>query len=284
LDIARVGKALESVKKEKPDIADHLSESKFFARLSKYYALVPSAVLIRTAEAELLHSVQLVQTTLDLCCGDGFFASLIQPSGFDAGCDRSKPALVNAKQGKIHRFLVCADIGVRIPFVDDYFNTVLSNSSLEHVKEIDSALKEISRVLKPGGKLYTTFGSDFAYSWWPCGEKALKQYLQYQPVYNKFSVEEWSERMFNAGLKIVGHQYYLSKKATKLMTFLDYHFSRVYMTTDRTVARPIVRLMRTLPPGLWTSVWKRAFGRVQILSAENGGGILIVAEKSPHKV
>jgi ubiquinone/menaquinone biosynthesis C-methylase UbiE len=44
-----------------------------------------------------------------------------------------------------------------IPFADDYFDYVISNQVFEHVEDLDIALKEISRVLKPNGTMLCTF-------------------------------------------------------------------------------------------------------------------------------
>jgi len=41
----------------------------------------------------------------------------------------------------------------KIPFDDESFDTVVSTSTLCSIKEVDEALKEMFRVLKPGGKL-----------------------------------------------------------------------------------------------------------------------------------
>ena len=43
---------------------------------------------------------------------------------------------------------------VRLPFDDDLFDVVLCTQVLEHVPEPQRVLNELSRVLKPGGKLY----------------------------------------------------------------------------------------------------------------------------------
>jgi ubiquinone/menaquinone biosynthesis C-methylase UbiE len=216
---------------------------------------------------------------LDLCCGDGYFCSLFAPTGVAAGCDFSLAALRQAHHREQYGLVACADVARGIPFQGESFQTVVSNSSLEHVKNVDVTLQEVSRVLKKGGRFYTTFASSFSYDWWPCGQQALRRYIEYQPVYNYPPIEEWQERMGKAGLHVVGHQYYLSRAATRLMVFLDYHFSRVYVTRDRTLTRPVIRLMRTIPPRLWARLWKTAFARVQIPMGERGGGILIVAER-----
>lgn len=259
-------------------VADRLSESTFFAALSKYYYLAPSAVLIRTAEAELLHALPMEPPVLDLCCGDGFFANLIHPVGFAAGCDKDKAALRKAGQRGTYKAVVCADVATGIPFSDGSFQTVFSNSSLEHVKDIDKALQEIARVLRPGGRFYTTFGSHYAYEWWPCGGDSRNRYLEFQPVHNYFPLSDWKQHMSNAGIKVIQHHYYLSKKATKELLFFDYHFSHVYNTSDRTPARSVLWMMKLLPASVLAWFWRKFFANVKILSGEEGGGILIVAE------
>ena len=43
--------------------------------------------------------------------------------------------------------------GAPLPFPDDDFDVVFSTQVLEHVRELDTTLREIRRVLKPGGRL-----------------------------------------------------------------------------------------------------------------------------------
>ena len=217
---------------------------------------------------------------LDLCCGDGFLASLIWPEGIDAGCDISVPALKRATSRENYNGVICCDVTGCLPFQSRSFHTVVSNSSVEHLRDVDNALEEVARVLKPGGRLYLTLASHHAYRWWPCGQAALKRYLEYQPVRSCFSLQEWTRHMRVAGLRVIDHQYYLSKRATRLFLFLDYHYSHVHMTSDSTLARPIVRRMRLVPERMWAACWKRMFARIGIPTQGEGGGILIVAERA----
>jgi SAM-dependent methyltransferase len=46
-----------------------------------------------------------------------------------------------------------------IPFPDSHFDCVVNNMVFEHVEDIDKALSEIRRVLKPGGRLLSLFPS-----------------------------------------------------------------------------------------------------------------------------
>lgn len=56
--------------------------------------------------------------------------------------------------------LVCADVE-SLPFSDDTFDLVFSSLSLQWCNDLNAALQEAKRVLKPGGLyVFTTFGPD----------------------------------------------------------------------------------------------------------------------------
>ncbi|HEX3052828.1 MAG TPA: class I SAM-dependent methyltransferase [Aggregatilineaceae bacterium] len=263
-------------------VPSRIGRSNLLPQLAKFYAFVPSAIIFRVPEAEILRAVPMIRPTLDLCCGDGFFASLISPSGFDAGCDFNQSALNKAAQRRLYSQLACNDITQGLSFPDNTFNTIISNSSLEHVKDIDRALCEVYRVLKPGGLFYTTFASSFAYEWWLGSSEGRKRYLDWQPVYNYFSYQDWCKHFASAGLNVIDHAYYLSKMTSQIAMLLDYHFSRTYLTSDKGRIQTIIRAMRRVPAAqrVWPSIWRLLFAASRILTGkEQGGGILLVAEK-----
>ena len=47
----------------------------------------------------------------------------------------------------------------RIGFEDSYFDLVMNNQVMEHVADLDAVLREINRVLKPGGLLLSCYSS-----------------------------------------------------------------------------------------------------------------------------
>jgi len=84
---------------------------------------------------------------LDVGCGcrpyeKSYFAGATKYLGADYLTDRSRPDVV------------CS--ALEIPFRDDFFDTVTSTEVLEHVPNPLLAMREMCRVLKPGGYLVLT--------------------------------------------------------------------------------------------------------------------------------
>ncbi len=79
---------------------------------------------------------------LDIGSGGGYGESFF-PNRVSLDIDKNKnPDIV----GDAHN----------IPFGDDSFNTILCTEVLEHLKDPKKAIKEMKRVLKPGGRLILT--------------------------------------------------------------------------------------------------------------------------------
>lgn len=81
---------------------------------------------------------------LDVGCGTGIIHDLY-PNLDIMGIDVSQGMLAHHK-GKHKMASAC-----NIPFRDDKFDSVVCRSVLHHIPETEKALKEIKRVLKPGG-------------------------------------------------------------------------------------------------------------------------------------
>jgi len=89
---------------------------------------------------------------LEVGCNGGRFLKTLRhsvPSLEYFGCDRDEAAIHRAAGDDGIR--VCVADGYRLPFRDHAFDYVLVMDYLEHVADSASALKEISRVLAPGG-------------------------------------------------------------------------------------------------------------------------------------
>ncbi|MDH5771250.1 MAG: class I SAM-dependent methyltransferase [Candidatus Bathyarchaeota archaeon] len=93
---------------------------------------------------------------LDLGCGQGYLTRYFSKLGIEAvGVDISRKLVKDAKKNVPSRSFLLAD-GVKLPFREEVFKTVVLNDVLEHVPYnlANPLLNEIRRTLKVGGKLY----------------------------------------------------------------------------------------------------------------------------------
>ena len=98
---------------------------------------------------------------LELGCGNGIAAMLLNRSGHDVvGTDISALFLEEAAQWKKTatrdgehslEYRVC-DV-LELPFQDETFDVVCSNELIEHVPDIETALSEMIRVTRKGGRI-----------------------------------------------------------------------------------------------------------------------------------
>jgi ubiquinone/menaquinone biosynthesis C-methylase UbiE len=89
---------------------------------------------------------------LDVGCGKGRFARVLhdeEPSMEIWGLDISEEMLRFVPEG-IH---TRAGSMTEIPFEDAFFDGAYATESLEHAVEIEKAVSEICRVVKPGGRI-----------------------------------------------------------------------------------------------------------------------------------
>lgn len=89
---------------------------------------------------------------LEIGCGEGFLLAAVNAREKFA-VDMSAEAVRRARtRGAAHFSLA---LGERLPFPDDHFDLVTSVGVMEHFIDIDEALREVRRILKPGGHYVT---------------------------------------------------------------------------------------------------------------------------------
>lgn len=98
---------------------------------------------------------------LDVGCGDGFYLHLLSNLGIKLkliGTDFDERALESARRNLSGRSikLVWGDLMKKLPFKDDFFDKIIMSEVTEHLPDDFKGLKEIRRVLKPGGTVCIT--------------------------------------------------------------------------------------------------------------------------------
>jgi SAM-dependent methyltransferase len=92
---------------------------------------------------------------LDLACGPGLYAYLLEDAGADVIAVDRDPATVAQAASRASEAVV-ADAR-RTPFEDASFDGVLCSNLLEHTPEPEAVIREIERVLRPGGWAYVSW-------------------------------------------------------------------------------------------------------------------------------
>ncbi len=105
---------------------------------------------LRAVESRFYEDISLKEPVLDVGCGDGIFAKITFAEKITVGFDPSLQSLCEPANRKAYDSILQAE-GAFIPFADGSFSTVISNSVLEHIPDLDVVIPEIRRVLKPGG-------------------------------------------------------------------------------------------------------------------------------------
>ena len=113
---------------------------------------------------------------LDIACGAG--RDYFKKYGFVVGVDLSFKPLEITKE----RYDLVIQGGVeRLPFVDNAFDYVVSSDFFGHVKneDKDAIMKEILRVLKPGGKTLHVIETDSDNIWFQIAHKNQELFQKY---------------------------------------------------------------------------------------------------------
>lgn len=159
--------------------------------LPEYASRAPLALAFeRTLECRLLSQETFVPPVLDLGCGDGIFAHILFADTIDTGIDPDGDELEKAREtGRYRELIPC--LGSAIPKPDGSYQTVFSNSVLEHIPDLLPVLEEVHRILAPGGCFYFTVPSDNFEVWSvvnqtlvACGLSNLS--LKYRRFFNRF--------------------------------------------------------------------------------------------------
>ncbi|HZU11992.1 MAG TPA: methyltransferase domain-containing protein [Chloroflexota bacterium] len=229
----------------------------------------PSLALWRAAEIAMLRRQEFVAPTLDAGCGDGIVTSHVL-ARVDVGLD---PGNGTPETGPYERFV--ASSIEEAPLPDRSFGTILSNSVVEHVGDVEAFLAAAARLLRPGGRLILTTPSDRFNDWLtlPLAPYAAwrNRALSHRHLW---PAPRWSDSLRRAGLRPITIEPYLRRP---LVTFWDLlELTQTVWIEDR---RLMSLVWRRLSPSTLHRL-ARLLARCDLGATGAGGGHLIVAEKS----
>ena len=201
------------------------SDAGLLAAFARLYFHDPAVALLRATEARLVTGRDLAAPLLDLGSGNGSFLDLARPRGPAVALDWRLPRARAAARRRAYGHGVAA-VSSLLPFAAASFATVLANSSLEHMADMDRVLVEIRRVLAPGGTLVMAVHLDnFACAAWfwprllaPVGlAQAYRQRrLKRLGIASLWSANEWRERLVACGFSLEETVVYMAPAADRV--------------------------------------------------------------------
>lgn len=250
----------------------------------KYLEIAPLCVALwRTVEARHLSSIKLNRPILDVGCGWGEFAEAFGVN-IDMGVDIAPKDLSAAGKGKMYKNLTLADAR-SLPFAENSYGSIFSISTFEHITDTQKLLKEMYRVLKPGGTLAITMETDdvdkntfYRPFLKKIGLTGLSSWLTW--AYNtKFhrrnlpSKEKWIKDIQDAGFKIVIARDIISPLITKLYD--------VFIPTalPAQLFRPFIGRRKVFRPKFIEDLLVKIFLKYVTENEKTGTNLFIVAKK-----
>jgi len=195
----------------------------FFANYLKFAPV--SLALERSLECEIYSKQVFEHPVLDLGCGDGLFAFILFDDKVDTGIDPNPREVKRATQYAIYSEQInCLGDKIRKP--DGSYETIYSNSVLEHIPDLEPVLKEVHRLLSAGGNFYVTVPTHL-FQTYTVGSRFLtalglsRLAIKYERFYNSFwsqihcyTPAVWSDLFERNRFKVVNVIEYGSKKTS----------------------------------------------------------------------
>lgn len=179
----------------------------------------PADVFLRATEALIWQGQKFKRPVLDIGCGDGQISKHIyKGKTIDVGIDLDELGVRKAQACGIYKKTLVAD-ATSLPFGNESFSTVISNSTLEHIKDDIRAVGEASRVLKKEGLFLFTVPTARLECLLLKLTKDKKELLSFNRRVSHFhyrSKGEWKKLLSENNLKVVQMYSYFPEIAVRV--------------------------------------------------------------------
>jgi ubiquinone/menaquinone biosynthesis C-methylase UbiE len=261
--------------------------------LDKFW-FIPSDVLQRSIEGSIWDLCKFKRPVLDIGIGNGAITPLIfkNINKIDVGIDIEESGLKEARlSGRYKR--VAKENAEQLTFANSSFNTIISNSTFEHIRKDTRAVSEASRVLKKDGLLFLTVPCNFLPVWIleyeksRHGEKVAKENLKMFNAraehYHYHSIKEWKKIFESNGLRLELHKFYYPKDISLFWYKMFKLFTKKFMHKELWSILGFSKFSKVLPKNFVIRVEKKIlekqFKRAFFTGAEEGGMLFLVARK-----
>lgn len=232
----------------------------YLTHFLKEYWFIPSDVLQRGIEANAWELCLFKRPMLDIGIGNGKMSNFIFRNipRIDVGIDSDEDGLESAE--KTRKYLKILHVNAEsMPFEDASFNTVVSNSTFEHITNDLKAVSEVSRVLKKDGLFFATVPSEYLQKWVleyeekknkTKSKESLVKFNQRTNHLHYRSMDDWEGNLRKNNLEMVFCKYYFPKKTALLWYKLFKKFT--YRLGNREIWSILgdSKITRFLPKGI----------------------------------
>lgn len=211
---------------------------------------------------------------LEIGCGHGGMQLALTRAGAKeaVGIDVDAAAIGFAEQRLRDEPQVKVSVGdaQEIPAEDSSFDVVVSSAAFEHVHDVEAMLREIERVLRPGGFLYAQFSP----TWWHYNGPHLIKCVSVPWAHVLFSDRTLLNVLEHYRAEERFPRSYLDEKIEDFQRMGRLSLRKFRRAVGRTRLEPLQIEARS------PRRWKDALGRVPVLEEVVGGTAVAVLRKS----
>lgn len=223
---------------------------------SVYHKIWPYFHPIRSLEWKQLKTTARSWGTakvLSLGCGTGFFEDRLNRNYKDLKITGIDISFLTLKDATLHhqresKISFCLANANELPFCNNSFDVVISICGFEHFHNPEKVLYEISRVLRPQGKLWLSVD---AFDHPSIKAEIRGKYQLRHKVINFFPLENLSKLLKENGFGIEHHEYLIRSKGSAWV----YHLNSRIKSCGWDVLEPILYLPLRFFMTLCDAVW-----------------------------